>query len=115
MYAPKRNAAGEYVQAKPDETLILDYIQKNSAADIATELEENFKKTPIISLGISLLDSRLSMQLQSYDLNFINHFSSSRYRTTGDKAYVDDDLGDTVCPYKIQSVSFLPTIAHRPR
>ena len=69
------NKRGEFVESKINEKQVLEYVQRNSQLDIADALAENFKKTPI--------------------LEFRGH----------DKAYVDDVVGDTTCPYQIRAVS----------
>ena len=70
-----RNKHGDFVESRVDEHKILDYIQKNSAPELKEALASNFKKTPILE-----------------------------FRGT-DKAYVDDVVGDTTCPYNIRAVS----------
>ena len=69
------NKRGEFVESKINEKQVLEYVQRNSQLDIADALAENFKKTPILE-----------------------------FRGT-DKAYVDDVVGDTTCPYQIRAVS----------
>ena len=70
------NKRGEFVESRIDEKQVLEYVQRNSPLDIGSALAANFKKTPILE-----------------------------FRGT-DKAYVDDVVGDTTCPYEIRAVSF---------
>ena len=72
-----RNKRGEFAESRVNEQTILEYVQGNSAPELSDALAVNFKKTQILEFK------------------------------GGDKAYVDDVVGDTTCPYEIRAVSHL--------